>query len=672
MSEVASAALPPQLQTSQSPQSLQPEVTLALAPLSIVLCLLAACAALSARGILPATWLPLFAGPSLFALGALPLLARWSPSGSDPFKLGTFTLALSPLWMAAVWGAWHLAFDGRDALALTAATAALLHLLGIGVRLGRAPWSRAQCCCTVLALSVAIVVAWMLLRGNEPRLAGSALVRAAVAMSIERSLPPVHPWLSGQPWSQAWSADLAAAFTMGALGVAPSLAHACFAVLAAFLAPLFLFQLAASVWCDSRRSAISVALALCACTLALFSAQARTALGPFLSPGPAPWTLTLSLAALAAAAHALRHGMRPWVELCALLHGLALLVEFQSAWPAALGTLLVTLSPLCESRARPRLLLALACAALPGLIQTRWYAPFLSANALEPTGAQALGAAPWIVLAASGTVLAWRSVSADRRVALVLCSAAALCALLGAGLGQPFANPSSTASLALWALAIPAAGVFTAAVRRARVVRNVAAVAVLLAVLGGAWTLRGPVTEAWAAAERDDSLLGETAGALEPVSAEASAVDLRGALEWMRKDPRLRQDRAVLLACPIHNPYRTTRDLPALGLAACAGIDLYADDSSAVAEVESAAASRVTELVRLFLHPGDFDPALFARLEHEGARAVIALLREEDVALNPDLPPKLERLGYRPLAKFRGLSLYIGPHAAALRYLGEK
>ncbi|MEO6711564.1 MAG: hypothetical protein ABIP42_18420, partial [Planctomycetota bacterium] len=146
------------------------------------------------------------------------------------------------------------------------------------------------------------------------------------------------------------------------------------------------------------------------------------------------------------------------------------------------------------------------------------------------------------------------------------------------------------------------------------------------------------------------------------------AVDLRAALAFLRADARLCEDKVVLIACPVHNPYRTTRDLPEGGLAACAGIALYGDTRSKLVEGEPQFQPRLEELLRFFRSDSDFDPTIFPRLEHEGARAVVALVREEDFALSPGLPGKLARLGFAPWRDFRGVHLYIGPRQISARY----
>ncbi len=640
--------------------------------LGIVLALLAFVAALAARGVLPGWCLSGAAGVALLASAALPLLARWSPQGADPLKLALFTLALSPFLAALVWSAWHLVFDARDALAATALTFALAHLASLGRSVRIVAWSRAQFSIVGLAVVLALGASLLLLRGNEPRFAGPGILRAAVAMSVDRSLPPLHPWLAGEPWTRAWAADLFAAFSMRALASAPTLVHALFAVFALLLTPLLLFQVAATIWRDSRRSTISVALALFAGCFASRGLKGdRAALDLFLSPGPAAPALMLSLAALACAAHALTHGKRPWVGLCALFHGLALLLDFSSAWPAALATLLAALSPYCDVWARPRVLLGIVLAALPGLVQLRWLEPIEVPIAAESfsIGARLVGLFGPLALAVAGIVLARRAIEPSRRVVLVLCAFAALSGLLAASIDNAWTNQTSAWSLALFFMALPCAVLFEGTGLTFGMRRWPALAACVGFGMVGLLVLGKRVFADWPQAGGNDALLGETACSLEPISNEASAVDLRAALACLREDERLGTDRAVLLACPTHNPYRTTRDLPELGLAACAGISVYGSAGQNLLVNEPQYMPRLEQLLKLFRHPGDFDATLFARMENAGVRAVIALVRDEDRAINPALLGKLERMGFARWHDFGGVSLYIGPRAAALRYL---
>ena len=68
--------------------------------------------------------------------------------------------------------------------------------------------------------------------------------------------------------------------------------------------------------------------------------------------------------------------------------------------------------------------------------------------------------------------------------------------------------------------------------------------------------------------------------------------------------------------------------------------------------------------------PGAFElPLACKRIAEKGdVHAVIALVREEDRAINPGLPGKLERIGFVRWRDFGTLWLYVGPRAAAERY----
>ncbi len=658
----------PEFPTSAAP----PKDSKTLDRLALALAALALAGCFAALGWLPQWSLSWCAGPALLASAALPLIARWSPVASDRLKLATLTLALSPALAACVWAAWHLFLDARQALAACAATFAVAHLATLRRRVGSVKASRAQQLICAIAIALAAGVACLLLRGNEPRLVEPALTRAAVAMSVDRSLPPLHPWLAGEPWSHAWSADLLAAFSMRALRVAPTLVHALFAVAAALLTPLLLYLLASSLWTDARRSAVSVALALSASLVSFPSgANATAALAPYLSAGPSAFALTLSIAALGCASHALRHGKRPWIGLCALFHGLALGIDITNAWPAAVATLLAATSPTCDARARPRILLALSVACLPALVQARALERAAELPEFGTTAALLGGMSAWIVLAVLGSVSAWRSVDSERRAVLVLCGAAAVASLAGAILVPTWTDRRGAASLALFALAIPAAGLIQSWTLRASLRAWAGRLAFILVCTFGWWEIARTCAPRWTSSQHDDALLAETKGALEPISREASAVDLRAALACLRADARLREDRAVLLACPVNNPYRKTRDLPERALAACAGIAVYGDTRSNAVTGEAQFQPRLEELLRLFRDEANFDGTLVPRIEHAGARAVVALVREEDRAICPALEGKLERLGFARWREFGAVRLFIGPRAVAGRYLGK-
>ena len=655
--------------------------------LAAVLCGLAVLAASTAWGVLPAFLGPWLAGPAVLAtLTTLALgpLVRWTPGPADPWKLAAFTLVLSPVLAAAIFGLarWCLqAVHADPAIAhgFTALAAACLHLLLLG-RSVRAPGApRGALAALLLGLLLSAAVGFLLLRGNEPRLVFPGIERAGVAAALERSLPPEHPWLAGEAWDRVWSGDLLALSTAKSLHLAPTRAHALLSVLAALLTPAFLFLLASSLWRDARRAVAGLLLALCAACLPLASgAPAWSVLALFLEPGPSNLALVLSLAGLFAASHALRRGERPWVGLCGLSHGLALVLDLTSAWPAALSTALATCSPACPARVRPRVLLALVLAALPSLVQARLLEPALAASgALDPASV-ALGTWPWLLLALVSALRAVPAVEPERRVVLHLSLAAAVSGLAAASYGGPWTAVEPASALGLfacgWLAPGPLGAVFTGFSSEASLSRAARrfGIAWLAACAGlgsfGPWVLRGEWTAARAAAGRDEPLCAERAQGLEPGGSDAAAKDLREALAFLRTEPQLAEDRAVLLACPVHNPYRTTRDLPQLALAAATPLALYGDSRGVVNERHPAFLPRLEELLLLFRREQDLDPTLFPRLERLGARAAVLLLREEDVAFVPGVVAKLELLGFARWRGFGTVALYLGPRAAHGRY----
>ena len=655
--------------SSQTMEAMVPkERTLSLNPLALVLVLLSLATALAALGIVPHGLQRWCAGPALLAGAALPLVARWSPLPPAAFKLTAIVLTLSPALSALVFGAWHLLLDARDATAATAATFVFAHLATLGTRVRVSTFARAPALALGAGVALAISSAAALLRGNEARLFEPALTRAGVALAIDRSLPPQHPWFAGESWNQAWSGDLLAAFCTRALDIAPTQAHALMAVFGALLLPLWLFLLASSLWADARRSVAATALALCAALPYAGPGNLGVcALGNYLWPGPSAFSLTCSIAAWACAGHALRHGLRPWVGLCALFQGLALLLDFSSAWPAALAVVVAALSPTCAAFARPRILLAVALAATPAIVQLRLLRPAQLPPELALSSAGLATALAWVTLAAVGAALSWRTQEPLRRAVLVLCAAAILAAALCISIAPAWIHLRSALGLCLFACALLAAGAFSPVGQPATRSRSSARIIAMGLAIVGAFRLVGEFSPAWLAAGRQHELVGETAGALEPIGPEQSSQDLRDALAFLRADPRLLADRAVLLACPAHNPYRKTRDLPVGGLAACAGIALYGDAPSK--ELLADPQGRHAQLQKLFQDPGEFDPTLLARLGAKGTRAVVALVRDEDRAFNPSISGKLERMGFERWKTFGRILLYIGPLAAARRYV---
>src|SRR6185436_481210 len=172
---------------------------------------------------------------------------------------------------------------------------------------------------------------------------------------------------------------------------------------------------------------------------------------------------------------------------------------------------------------------------------------------LDSSASWLLGIIGPAALALLGSALSWRSIVPERRAVLVLGALAVAIALAGASFAPGWTDRRSAASLALLALALPAAGLIPASSQRAGPREWVGSTACLAFSLVGLWMLARTCAPLWESSKRNDPLLGETAGALEPISSEASAVDLRAALALLRADPDLRRDRAVMLACPVNN-----------------------------------------------------------------------------------------------------------------------
>lgn len=646
--------------------SAQAFATRSLTPLAIALCIAGlAAAALTwsgvevaglARGLLAL----------VFASAALPWCVRATAGAGSAWKLALITCSLSPALFALLYASLRaLSFlDARTALAVAAAIVGIAQLFAIGARVRRFRFDPTAAACAVAGLIAAGGAGALLLRGSAARLSEVDVARAALALGIDRAFPPAHPWLALEPYDRAFSAEVLLSVASRAFDVAPTLAAAVLVVAFSALLPSLLSLWASNLCARARSLAIAVALAL-------FGAgwPAPAAWTEFQRCGPAAWACAWSLVALACAGHALRHARRPWIELCGAAHGLALLAHFDGAWPAALATTLCAFLPGVSSAARPRLLLAMILGAVPALVQARLQGPATPAEyATDLAGRPLLALGALASLAAIALALRWRHLAGDRRAvalhAIVVAVLGPSCAILWpARVDASVVHSLSAAALAitaamLWDDVAPAGGrrVFGAVVR----VLTLAMVA-----LGAHATWRG-TSGARELAARDEPHLVESGRALLPRGDDVPSGEARAALEFLQDQAWLARDRAVLLACPIHNPYRKTRDLPERALAACAGIDLYGDTRSALTAGNAAHQPRLEELLRLFRRDDALDPTLLRRIEAAGARSAVVWMRDEDRALLPSLPVQLQQMGFLPWREFGGSRLFLGPRARAL------
>jgi len=395
----------------------------------------AALGALACAGVLPSALLPWTAGPILFLGAGLPVLLRWSPVEASPLKLLLLGSLLSPVVLALLFLAARAWLPSEQVWTAMMACAGVLQLAAIGrrtrfARLGRAAWI--TCGLTVM---LACVLAWLLFDGNAPRLLHEgAAWHVGVVQSLERSWPAENPWLAATPLPTQPSFDILLLVVSRSLDITPSLGLGVLAVWAAATVPLTLYLLAAPLWSDGPRVLLAVLLglfawnalgallagwpgefrvvraedwgaALAAGTPGAERGQVLYGLGAFVRVGPLGCALAYALAGWLAAAHALRHGRRPWVGLSGLLHGVALLLSPAVGMAAGLATATTALLVACP-RARLRLPLTVALWAMPAFwVWTRFGARAVPAGPLVGVSWLALGLAAGLLVLATGGLL---------------------------------------------------------------------------------------------------------------------------------------------------------------------------------------------------------------------------------------------------------------------------
>lgn len=640
--------------------------TRSLTPLAIALTTIGLTAATLTWSAVEASGLSRALFAAVLCSAALPWCVRATAKAASAWKLALIACSLSPALFALLYAALRAlpVFDARGALACAAALVGLAQLLAIGARVRRPRFDPTAAWCAAVGLAAAAGVGALLLRGSAARLGEVDVARAALALGIDRAFPPAHPWIALEPYDRAFSAEVLLSLVSRALDLAPTLAAAVLVVACAALVPSLVSLWASNLCARSRSLAMAVALALVGAGWPTSAAWSE-----FRLCGPAAWACVLSLVALACAGHALRHARRPWIELCGAAHGLALLADFAAAWPAALATAGCVFLPGVAALARPRLLLALVLGTTPALIQSRLLgaATPVEFAAKVPDGTE-LSWGPLVLLAGVALALRWRHLAPDRRAVALHAVTVALVGISCAIAWPERVNVAVVHSLSAAALAIGAAMAWddVASARGRRLLGNLMRVSTLVVVaLGIHATWRG-TSAARELAARDEPLLIESGRALLPRGTDEPSSEARAALEFLQDQAWLARDRAVLLACPIHNPYRKSRDLPERALAACAGIDLYGDTRSALTAGHAAHQPRLEELLRLFRRDDALDPTLLRRIEAGGARSAVVWMRDEDRALLPSLAVQLQQMGFLPWREFGGSRLFLGPRARAL------
>ena len=367
-------------------------------------------AALAAIGVLPASLLPVLSAPLLAGGAAWPWILRRTPVQPSPWKLLVLAGLLSPLLMATVDGLlrWSLGLDGFISLGVTYALSAASQALALGR--GCAPWrtTPAIALCAFGGLALAIGLGSVVFGGSAVRVSHHGLLHASILLGTERALPPVNPWMGGEPLAYYWMWHAYAGHVGRALALAPTQALALTNVWALLWMPLALALALAPIARCGKREVFGAFLGLFALNAwggwrwllasgaefarpeepsallgalrgqlvpvhegaLVFDPRLAFGLSKFFNLSSYPAALSLLVGAWFAWAHALRHARSPWVGLAALLFGACALINPLVGLPAI--ALALTSGLLFPGRAGTRvdLGLPLLLSAVPGVA---WY-----------------------------------------------------------------------------------------------------------------------------------------------------------------------------------------------------------------------------------------------------------------------------------------------------------
>ena len=386
---------------------------------------LATCAGLAAvahAGGADLTILRWTAAAVVFLGAGFPILLRWTPREPSLLKLLVFSSLLSVPTVAVVGAMAHATVGASLGWPVTFGVLALLQLgcMGRSIRIDSA--GKAAIAVFALTLLLAAGWAWLLVgQGNGIRMeADGAIWQAGVARGMLRGAGLENPWLAGTVLEHHPGPAVLVASVAGALRVAPTMASALLSIWCVALVPLLLYLLAAPLWKEWRRTLLASVIGFLGWNawggLGLGASHlqagggvengtantwrathaALTPIGPFnelhfggslFLPGAGgALGLVFVLGAWLAAAHALRHGRRPWVGLAAVCHGVALCLHPLLGGCAALAT------GFCAAVAgrpgRKRVLFFLGIAVLPGVFLASRFGLALRPH---PEGAQSPG-----------------------------------------------------------------------------------------------------------------------------------------------------------------------------------------------------------------------------------------------------------------------------------------
>ncbi|MFT5285376.1 MAG: hypothetical protein ACI8TQ_001540 [Planctomycetota bacterium] len=378
---------------NEAPASSEPR-SFSLNGFSVVMAVLALAGALASLDFLPVGVGRLAGGLLFFVVAALPLLLRLSPTVPSVVKALTVSALCSPVLATTIYLITRLGLDAREAVALTFVLLGALQFLSLGRRVEHLRVGRYLSLAIALSVLMGALVWLLLFSGNAPRASYHGLLHSALLLAVDHSVPPAHPWMAGQELGYYWYWHAMGALFSRALFVAPTIGLALTNLWAAILLPLVLYLTAAPCFREGKREVFGVVLALFGLNAlggfvwwgnhadwiapespsalleilrqAVGAWDVRLAFGfsKFGNLSSYPTSLTLLAGGLMCAAHAIRHGTKPWVGASAALHGAAFAVNPVVGGMGIASTALAFF--LFAPGLRMRLILPIVVWALPG------------------------------------------------------------------------------------------------------------------------------------------------------------------------------------------------------------------------------------------------------------------------------------------------------------------
>ncbi|MCP3918760.1 MAG: hypothetical protein GY711_24705 [bacterium] len=609
-----------------------------------------------ALGALPAALLPWTAGFALLLGLAWPLLLRATPTEPSALKLTVLSATLSLPLAAALFAGLGTWMPMRRAFVFVLGITALLQLVTPRKRvahepLGRAAWAVIGCA----FVSAAIVATLALAFGSAPRLLpDGAAWHAGVADALRRGLPAENPWLAGEGLPAHPGYDALVATVSAGFGLSASRAMAWIGTVSLALLPVVLYLLAAPLWRDGKRT-------FCAPLLALFAWNAHSGLrlpfdgarlrwsedlarlapgvggevwyglGAFFHPGPLAPALTACAAALLCAAHALRHGKRPWPLACALHAGIALALSPPLGIAVLAAILCASIVGPVPGGARARVVLGCALAAAPGAWLALRFG--LASEPVRPHGVRGGPLAAFLpgLLPFALAVFAFRVPRAEEGahdhsilVRLAWCGVLVPCALVLAGGVDPLDGPALL-RLASLPLGVLAAGAF-AQTRGGDLVRK-ARIAVCVLTLVGGLHATGHALRAHVALARTPLPVADADGVVTPTS-EAQE-ELGRAYAWLRTAPTLRAEDAILARSVAIDSGRFGGTFTPHFAALFADLSMWCDRRGDLSRASGLWATRHEGIQKLYRDRSSWDPRMTIAFERAG-RPIVFVVEERD------------------------------------------